>query len=442
MLEKRTIGTDASLPELQRYIYSNHLQSASLELNEVAEIISYEEYHPYGTTAYQAISATINAVSKRYRYTGKERDEESGLYYHGARYYIPWLARWTAVDPLESKYAGMSPYNYCENNPVMFNDPSGNSPTDPGDGDNKKPKAKVESIADPDRPKILPVNIPGKVDNARDVRSNPPEVVLPKPVESGPFKGVILSAPINPDVQPILKADIYGVGHIGPKKDVEAIVANIKQAYQNAVLDNIRGGPGGALGYFAGGEEGSFKGAVVDQVAMSFSGAGTPYGKVEPTRPTEKPFVPTTEAPLGASRQPVATETVIGPGTKISLSTEQAAQVNQAYFQRELVGETINMAKQSEHISNSKPYLNRINVKNEFPSILTVDPQGLLNNFKAGGGLIVSNNEAHKSVIIKFDFPVGNVVDQTSGKVITQGTHFVALKYGKNIHFTPINWKN
>jgi hypothetical protein len=40
-------------------------------------------------------------TSKRYRYTGKERDEESGLYYHGARYYAPWLGRWTAIDPLQ-----------------------------------------------------------------------------------------------------------------------------------------------------------------------------------------------------------------------------------------------------------------------------------------------------------------------------------------------------
>jgi RHS repeat-associated protein len=129
MLENRTYGTAAhdnnTLAALTRYIYANHLQSASLELDENADIISYEEYHPYGTSAYQAKSATLNAVAKCYRYTGKERDEESGLYYHGARYYIPWLCRWSAVDPLESKYAGMSPYNYSFNNPVMFNDPSG-----------------------------------------------------------------------------------------------------------------------------------------------------------------------------------------------------------------------------------------------------------------------------------------------------------------------------
>lgn len=96
-------NSDGSEPVLTRYIYSNHLQSASLELDEDGEIISYEEYHPYGTTSYQTMNASINAVAKRYRYTGKERDEESGLYYHGARYYAPWLCRWTAVDPLESK---------------------------------------------------------------------------------------------------------------------------------------------------------------------------------------------------------------------------------------------------------------------------------------------------------------------------------------------------
>ena len=135
MQEIRTFGSasdDNDTDEkLTRYIYSNHLQSASLELDDTGEIISYEEYHPYGTTSYQAMNAAIKATAKRYRYTGKERDEESGLYYHGARYYIPWLCRWTASDPMESKYAGMSPYNYSFNNPVMFNDPSGADP----DGD-------------------------------------------------------------------------------------------------------------------------------------------------------------------------------------------------------------------------------------------------------------------------------------------------------------------
>ena len=130
MLEVRTHGSDGSPASLKRFIYSNHLQSAALELDDTANIISYEEYHPYGTTSYQAMDAGINAVAKRYRYTGKERDEESGLNYHGARYYAPWICRWCAVDPLESKYAGMSPYNYCFNNPVMHTDSNGMEPSD------------------------------------------------------------------------------------------------------------------------------------------------------------------------------------------------------------------------------------------------------------------------------------------------------------------------
>ncbi len=130
--------------ELTRYIYSNHLQSASLELDADANIISYEEYHPYGTTSYQAMNALIKATAKRYRYTGKERDEESGLYYHGARYYIPWLCRWTAIDPINNENYNLakgygleknlerqfldfcaSPYEYCYANPIIFTDPNG-----------------------------------------------------------------------------------------------------------------------------------------------------------------------------------------------------------------------------------------------------------------------------------------------------------------------------
>jgi RHS repeat-associated protein len=85
---------------IQRYQLRNHLNSSALEVNELAEIISYEEFHPFGTTSYQSVSSNIEVSKKVYRYTGKEKDEETGLYYHGARYYAPWLGRWTAVDPM------------------------------------------------------------------------------------------------------------------------------------------------------------------------------------------------------------------------------------------------------------------------------------------------------------------------------------------------------
>jgi RHS repeat-associated protein len=107
-----------------RYQLGNHLGSAVLELDEQGAIISYEEYYPYGNTSYQAGPNAAEVSLKRYRYTGKERDEESGLYYHGARYYAPWLGRWTAADPA-GIVDGLNIYTYVRLNPVKLVDSTG-----------------------------------------------------------------------------------------------------------------------------------------------------------------------------------------------------------------------------------------------------------------------------------------------------------------------------
>lgn len=107
-----------------RYQYSNHLGSACLELDEHSEIISYEEYHPYGTSAYRAVKSGIEAPPKRYRYTGMERDEESGVSYHGARYYAPWIGRWNSTDPA-GLVDGPNLYSCMRDNPINLSDTSG-----------------------------------------------------------------------------------------------------------------------------------------------------------------------------------------------------------------------------------------------------------------------------------------------------------------------------
>ncbi len=61
---------------------------------------------------------------KRYRYTGKEKDEWTGLSYHGARYYAPWLGRWCAADPI-GLGDGVNRYAYVRNRPIGSHDPSG-----------------------------------------------------------------------------------------------------------------------------------------------------------------------------------------------------------------------------------------------------------------------------------------------------------------------------
>jgi RHS repeat-associated protein len=119
-----TDNTQLKTGILYRYQYSNHLGSVGLELNADAEIISYEEYHPYGTSAYKASNAAIKCKAKRYRYTGMERDEESGLAYHTARYYLPWLGRWLSADPIGIG-DGVNLFVYVSNNPLMQVDQTG-----------------------------------------------------------------------------------------------------------------------------------------------------------------------------------------------------------------------------------------------------------------------------------------------------------------------------
>ena len=127
LVETRTLdtaGNDPAPAQLIRYQFGNHLGSASLELDDQAQIISYEEYTPYGSSSYQAARSQTE-TAKRYRYTGKERDEESGLYYHGARYYAAWLGKWISADSIGIA-DDLNLYTYARCNPVVRVDPDGN----------------------------------------------------------------------------------------------------------------------------------------------------------------------------------------------------------------------------------------------------------------------------------------------------------------------------
>jgi RHS repeat-associated protein len=125
LVETRTLGEDDSPAQLTRYQLTNHIDSTLVELDDEANVITYEEFHPYGTAAYRAGRSAVESSLKRYRYAGKENDEESGLNYHGERYYAPWIARWLRVDSLAHEYCWQSPYNYASNNPVNKIDPTG-----------------------------------------------------------------------------------------------------------------------------------------------------------------------------------------------------------------------------------------------------------------------------------------------------------------------------
>ena len=106
------------------YQLGNHLGSASLELSADGQLISYEEYFPFGGTAFTAGSNATEVALKEYRYTGKERDDATGLYYYGARYYASWMGRWLNPDPAGT-VDGLNVFRYVQNNPILNIDLNG-----------------------------------------------------------------------------------------------------------------------------------------------------------------------------------------------------------------------------------------------------------------------------------------------------------------------------
>ncbi|WP_259696987.1 RHS repeat-associated core domain-containing protein [Pseudomonas brassicacearum] len=95
-----------------RYNLTDHLGSSCLELDNEAEVISQETYHPFGSTAWFAGRSEVEASYKTVRYSGKERDA-TGLYYYGFRYYVPWLQHWINPDPA-GEVDGLNLYQFVK----------------------------------------------------------------------------------------------------------------------------------------------------------------------------------------------------------------------------------------------------------------------------------------------------------------------------------------
>lgn len=106
------------------FTHSDHLGSASWITDEHGEPVQYIHYAPYGELL-ASQKVTGSSYDERYKFTGKERDAESGYDYFGARFLAQQLGIWTTPDPLLDKYIHLSPYMYCEGNPVRYVDPNG-----------------------------------------------------------------------------------------------------------------------------------------------------------------------------------------------------------------------------------------------------------------------------------------------------------------------------
>jgi len=128
---KRIAELDAK-GNIVEYIHADHLGSASAICDKSGNSLGVLRYKPFG----EEMNSTV-CSSFRYRYNGKETDNELGLVNFGARYYIPLVGRWASIDPaiysepekLIKNPQGLNVYAYALNNPVTLVDPVGKSAT-------------------------------------------------------------------------------------------------------------------------------------------------------------------------------------------------------------------------------------------------------------------------------------------------------------------------
>lgn len=193
------------LPDAQiRYQLDDHLGSVLLELDESAGVLTYEEYFPYGGTSFKWGRNRLDAALKEYRYSGKERDDATGLYYYGARYYASWLCRWLSPDPAGT-IDGLNLYAFVSGNPVTLADARGLMGNKRKRAAPKKePKRrKFEDIDEPEALKVVRIEEGGDwVAATRKINKNKSFILNLFPTEFGGAKQATLSRSRNAEGAP------------------------------------------------------------------------------------------------------------------------------------------------------------------------------------------------------------------------------------------------
>ncbi len=115
------------------YYHPDHLGTSTFLTDANGNAYQFFLNLPFGETMAEQLGTSY--YKSPYKFNGKELDEETGLYYYGARYYNPKTSLWLSVDPLAEKYPGVNPYTYCMGNPINLVDPTGMEPGDPPAGE-------------------------------------------------------------------------------------------------------------------------------------------------------------------------------------------------------------------------------------------------------------------------------------------------------------------
>ena len=134
--------------DLVRWSYDTLTGNGQLELDKDGNIISTEEYYPFGGTALITARNQTEVSYKTVRYSGKERDA-TGLYYYGYRYYQPWAGRWLSADPA-GIVDGMNLFRMVRNNPIVNSDNDGLATTNHADLPAATPLSKISMLGSHD----------------------------------------------------------------------------------------------------------------------------------------------------------------------------------------------------------------------------------------------------------------------------------------------------
>ena len=121
---------------MQFYYHPDYLGSSSYITNLDGEVSQHIEYVPFievfidelelmRKSATKGKANSNNTWNTPYLFNAKEFDEETGLYYYGARYYEPRISLWMSTDPMQEKFVDASPYVYCLQNPIIILDYNG-----------------------------------------------------------------------------------------------------------------------------------------------------------------------------------------------------------------------------------------------------------------------------------------------------------------------------
>ncbi|MCR5437336.1 MAG: hypothetical protein K6E97_09770 [Treponema sp.] len=212
------------------YYHTDHLGSASLITDYKGNEFQRIEYTPYGEvwTEKQSI---INFFMP-YKFTGKELDEETGLYYYGARYLDPKYSRWMSTDPALGEYLtpdknnnygafdfiNLNLYHYGHNNPVCYTDPDGREDVLSAFQYQKLTKIPQKSLfeggikADANYPilsdsEYIVSNEVATISLLLDMRKNPSNYII------GAYERKALSTKV-PEYLPVLKHSLYVIYNI------------------------------------------------------------------------------------------------------------------------------------------------------------------------------------------------------------------------------------